>query len=70
MSGLIAMSKLGDEPAFPIVTDGDPNVTCVRSGLTKREWFAGQALAGMLGHPDAKTSDASTNLSLGGRSTW
>ncbi len=41
----------GDEPAFPIVTDGDPNVTCIFRGMTLREWFAGRALAGVLANP-------------------
>lgn len=36
-----------NEPAFPCSPDG-PNYSKF-SGLTIRDWFAGQALAGMIG---------------------
>jgi len=37
-------------PAFPIPDEGWP-------GMTLRDWFAGQALAGMLANPDSWPED-------------
>lgn len=39
-------------PAFPVLgkmSDGEPYAQ--HEGMTLRDWFAGQALAGMLAHP-------------------
>jgi hypothetical protein len=47
-------SKIEDGgPAFPPGYEMDPNdhTKVVYHGLTKRDWFAGQALAGLLGNP-------------------
>jgi hypothetical protein len=33
-------------------------------GLTKREWFAGMALQGLLAHPVNHTVDACVNMSI------
>lgn len=48
------MSAINDGgPAFPIPSGGQP-----QPGMSLRDWFAGQALAGMLGDPDRSgTSD-------------
>jgi hypothetical protein len=38
-----------NQPAFPVSTiDG-----FTQDGMTLRDWFAGQALAGLLAHPDS-----------------
>ncbi|MDX3926776.1 MAG: hypothetical protein QHC90_13355 [Shinella sp.] len=39
-------------PAFPPAYEPDPNdyTKAVYRGLTKRDWFAGQALAGLMAH--------------------
>jgi hypothetical protein len=45
------VSEIKDEPAFPFcVWVGDVH-TGHNGGLTKREWFAGMALQGMLANP-------------------
>jgi hypothetical protein len=52
------MSKQ-NEPAFPVVftdqvygKDGESSTdTYSAGGMTLRDWFAGQALAGLIGHP-------------------
>lgn len=43
-----------DEPAFsrPHSLDGDGDDICDATGLTKREYFASAALAGILANPD------------------
>ena len=40
---------MSEEPAYPHTCDG---VECC--GLTKREWFAGMALQGLLACPDCE----------------
>lgn len=40
-------------PAFPNLKVGSCGPrTAGEAGMSLRDWFAGQALAGMLGHPD------------------
>lgn len=34
--------------AFPVVHDTGRGLVCVDQGMTLRDWFAGQALAGLL----------------------
>lgn len=36
-----------EDSAFPIVVMGPNGLGCFSSGMTLRDWFAGQALAGM-----------------------
>lgn len=42
------MSQRKDEPAFPVVSDEFGHL----SGMTLRDYFAGQALTGMMAHPE------------------
>jgi len=45
------MSTKDGGPAFPLQhTDQDGRHDCIAVGLTKREWFAGQAMQAMLPH--------------------
>lgn len=37
------MSKDNGEPAFPVIMD-----SYVRAGITKREWFAGMIIQGLI----------------------
>lgn len=39
-------------PAFPQTVDDMGALTVATSGMSLRDWFAGQALAGMLGDPE------------------
>lgn len=44
------MDKTEDFPAFPYVTEGGPNSGLhpeIWPGMSLRDWFAGQALAGL-----------------------
>jgi hypothetical protein len=41
------MSKIENPPAFPHLEARDPSFAYVAKGMTLRDWFAGQALAGM-----------------------
>lgn len=42
------MSKVNNGgPAFPLLGEG-PNAPCFNEGMTLRDWFAGQALAGLV----------------------
>jgi hypothetical protein len=66
--------KNGDSPAYPtakttIVQTEAGNAVQNASkvaGLTKREWFAGMALQGIMAHPDTKYSinDKSADMYL------
>lgn len=38
-------------PAFSHPEPRDPHFSCSVPGLTKREWFAGQALVGIIANP-------------------
>ena len=38
--------------AFPVVDDIGRGLECVDRGRTLRDWFAGQALAGLMACPD------------------
>lgn len=40
-----------DEPAFPGIYGVDKKTGKVRFGLTKREYFAGLVMQGMMAHP-------------------
>lgn len=49
-------------PAFPKSRDAAPNIDNIQTGMTLRDWFAGQALAGM-SKEYAKDRALSTDLS-------
>lgn len=50
------MSEKHDNPhAFPSVCLGDPGHPASVPGMSLRDWFAGQALAGLLAHPECRT---------------
>jgi hypothetical protein len=54
------MSKINDGgPAFPSTIQYFPDDKNANEeqGMTLRDWFAGQALAGMLANPDSWTGD-------------
>ncbi len=60
------MSGLNDGgPAFPYVqmseATGQPINGCFNSGMTLRDWFAGQALAGLLANPTVREWDAAAS---------
>jgi len=47
------VSKNSNDPAFPVCyqhkgEDGELESTCEHWGITMRDWFAGQALVGLL----------------------
>lgn len=43
-----------NDPAFPHVADFGIDDRSMAEGLTKREWFAGMAMQGMLANPNEK----------------
>jgi hypothetical protein len=47
-----------DEPAFPQTTVDSWDKSHVRGGMTLRDYFAGQALAGMMSSTDACDPEA------------
>lgn len=50
-----------DEGAFPLVLgDREGCAAFVSNGLSKREWFAGQALLGLLSQPNIKFDSPTT----------
>lgn len=45
------MSKEGDGgPAYPVSTNREDEVLCGHRGMSLRDYFAGQALVGLLAH--------------------
>lgn len=62
------MTDRDDTPAFPhqpLGQDGLPE-SAMYSGMTLRDWFAGQALAGMLSHVSGAHVDAMADGTKGG----
>lgn len=54
-------NELGDQPAFPLIEEDENKVQrSVSQGLTKREYFAGLAMQGLL----AGTAEISVNTAL------
>lgn len=45
--------------AFPVVDDQGRGLVCADEGMSLRDWFAGQALAGILADPEARKSMSS-----------
>ena len=54
------MSKRDGGPAYPVCAEGGVNNALephLELGMSLRDWFAGQALAGGLGRPTTSKSD-------------
>jgi hypothetical protein len=52
------MSVDNSGPAFPFEHGHSPDAANVReTGMTLRDWFAGQALAGLMAAPDLRPQD-------------
>ena len=47
-----------NEPAFPCAAMDAVEGTIYQEGLTKREWFAGMALQGLLANPNGRAEAA------------
>jgi hypothetical protein len=55
------MSSNDGGPAFPVPTHNDGNGNPVlRAGMTLRDWFAGQALVGLIGVMEANDEQLAT----------
>lgn len=50
---------MGVKHAFPVMTRIGDGLRCADPGMTLRDWFAGQALAGLLATPGQVFSDPS-----------
>lgn len=48
--------------AFPVVDDKGRGLECTDDGMTLRDWFAGQAMAGMMA--DSCVVDKAENIAL------
>ncbi len=49
------MAKATGGPAFPVVSESGVGHAAAFRGMTLRDWFAGQALAGMLAASPSET---------------
>ena len=54
-------------PAFPHLEAHDPSFAYVATGMTLRDWFAGQALAGLCANPSVMQSVAKLGPSEGAK---
>jgi hypothetical protein len=56
------MSKTDGGAAFPLLDDPGSGLTMREPGMTLRDYFAGQALAGIAANPDISKSAAEAGL--------
>ena len=55
-------SAFGEYPLTFIDDNGVQKMTGYKSGMTLRDYFAGQALAGLLAHPQVLTHETCANI--------
>lgn len=54
--------KVKAKRAFPVVDDQGRGLVCADDGMTLRDWFAGQAMNGLMSDPSVE--DKAANIAL------